>query len=243
MILQNNVVMILPDKNYTQDGEIKLSDVFEPARHWAIKGKVVAVPEKLICFRERIAELKETQKGARDPIVQQEIQELMRHSLEFDTEMEVQVGDEVMFRYMNRLSAVEDGEVLGRDILGEQGVIMVSYDELYLIKRGEDVIMLNGWILVEPIQYTKEELIELGGGFKKFVKTDEKPGVGIVRVKGTPNKGYVEGIEEGPDVEVGSEILFRHSLAVPIEYKYHKELNEGKHAFYRMQRKDILAYR
>ena len=48
---------------------------------------------------------------------------------------------------------------------------------------------------------------------------------------------------EGPDVEVGIKILFRHSNAVSIEYKYHKTLNEGKYAFYRMQRKDILAYR
>lgn len=243
MIITNNHVLVLPDENYTKDGEIELYDSFEPAKHFSVKGRVLAVPEMLICFREDMNVLRAMQRVSKNPIIQKDIQEMNRWSVEFDTDMEVRVGDDVVFRYINRIACVEDEQVFGRDELGSRGALLISYDELYMALRGDERILLNGWILVEPVEYSEAELIEMGGGFEKAMKSLEKPGVGIVREVGMPNYGYLDGTEEGPDVKPGMEILFRHSNAVPIEFKYHKELNEGKYAFYRMQRKDILAFR
>ena len=186
MIIANNYVAILPDANITKDGDIELYDSFEPAKHWAVKGRVVALPEMLICYAEEIARMRELQQGARNPILQKDIQEMTRWSLEYDTDMELQIGDEVMFRYINRIAVVEDEMVFGRDEMGERGIMLVSYDELYLAIRGDEVILLNGWILVEPVDYTEDELIEMGGGFEKWVKSRERPGAGIVRMVGTP---------------------------------------------------------
>lgn len=243
MIVTGNSVLILPDENFTKIGHLEINTHYNPAKHWAVKGVVVGVPETLCFLGEEIASLQKQQGTARDPIIMQQIQEMNRWSTEANTEMELQVGDEVMFRYIQRLAAVEDNEVLGHDFLFDRAVMLTSYDELYLAIRGDEVIMLNGWIMVEPIEYSEEDMKILGGNFKRYFSNMEKPGIGIVRMLGKPNKGYVDGTPEGPDVKEGMTVLFRHSNATPIEYKSHKTLNEGTYPYYRMQRKDILAYR
>jgi len=244
MIITNNSVLILPDPNFVKDGEIQLFDAFEPAKHFSVKGTVLAVPNKLNYYGDEIERLKQLPRSLDRT---KTIQELNRWSLPWDTNLGIVVGDEVYFHYMNRIAGVEDNLVLGKDELGERGLLFVDYDQLYMGTHEGLSWMLNGYILVEAIEYSDDELMSLGGGFEKYVKSKEKPGFGIVRSLGIgscgPNKSYLDGSVEGPEVWDGMEVLFRHSNAVPFEYKYHKTVNEGKYAFYKMQRKDILAYR
>lgn len=237
MIITNNHVLILPEPNFTKDGDFELIDVFEPAKHFSVRGTVVAVPEELNYFGKEVAELMKDHKRNLTAI-----QEYTRWSMEWDTPLEISVGNEVYFQYMNRIASVEDNKVLGHDELGEQGLLFIEYNDLYMAMSGEDSWMLNGFIFVEAIEYTLEEIKELGGGVFIDTPTLEKPGMGIVRKIGSMNGSYLDGSVEGPKISVGTKVLFRHSNAVPVEYKYHKEINDGKYAYYRMQRKDILAY-
>jgi hypothetical protein len=234
MKIANNKVLILPKGHYTSDGVFELYDSFNPERHWSVSGQVVMLPDRLVCNHGYIEELRKN----RNPISQKIIQEAVRTSLDFETYNQLEIGDMVWFRYNNHANVLDDGEYIEYKNVK---LLLIDYDTLYLALRKENQIPLNGWIFVEPIDYSKDELVALGGGFEKWVKDERVPGVGIVRLTGEPNSCYIDGKPEGQDIPVGKKILFRRTLNVPIEWAYHKELNEGKYPYYRMQRKDVLA--
>jgi co-chaperonin GroES (HSP10) len=236
MKILNNKVLILPDGHFNSDGIFEIFDDFEPAKHFSILGTILALPERLVFHGKELAELRKN----RNPVTQKRIQHLMAESLEFDNDMGgCEIGDKVAFRFINHVSLMEEGSWLDFYQMGK--ALLVDFDQLYMrIDKEGHSHMLNGWIMVEPIEYSLEELEELGGGFVVSKKDVRKPGIGIVRMIGTPNRGYSDGSKEGHDVQIGDKVMFRHSNNVSIEWAYHKVLNEGKYAFYRMQRKDIL---
>lgn len=234
MKILNNKVLILPKGHYTSDGDFELFDSFNPERHWSVSGLVLMLPNRLICNHKQIEELRKN----RNPVTQPMIQQAVYHSLEYGTENQLQVGDMVWFRYNNNSVLIEEGQYIEVD--GKK-MLLVDYDSLYMAVRGKEKISLNGWVFVEPVDYTKEDLKRLGGGIDRWTKIDKAPGVGIVRLSGIGNTGYFDGRPEGQAIETGKKVLFRKTLDVPVEWAYHKELNEGKYPWYRMHQKDILA--
>lgn len=238
MRIKNNKVLILPDGHFNKDGDFELFDAFEPAKHFSVMGTIMVLPEKLLYYGKEVAELRKN----RNPETTRQIQEMMGRSMEFGTTIgDAQVGDRVAFRFMNHLNAIEEGSWV--DMYGLGKALLIDWDQLYCrIGKEGNMIMLNGWIMVEPIEHTLEEMTD-SAGILVLQKDIKKPGVGIVRIIGEPNFGDTSGGDMGPDVNVGDVVLFRHSNNVPIEWAYHKVLNDGKYPFYRMQRKDILAIR
>lgn len=238
MQVYNNKVLVLPDGHFTSDGEFEIFDSFEPAKHWNIMGTVLAIPNRLVYNGDVVNNYRKN----KNSIVQAHIQEMVRQSLEYDVKHHrLLIGDQVIFRYIVHNSAIEDEEFIDFYKMGK--ALLIDYDQLYMRIRDDSRILLNGWILVEPIDYTQDELISRGKGAELWVKDKRKEGMGIVREIGWANSGYIMGEEDIEDIKVGDTILFRHSNNVSIEWSYHKVLNEGKYAFYRMQRKDILAYK
>jgi len=238
MRIKNNKVLILPDGHFNSDGDFELFDAFEPAKHFSIMGTILALPERLLYYGEEIKELRKN----RNPVVTKEIQYLMSTTMEFGTTIgDAKIGDRVAFRFTNHVNALEEGDWIDMYELGK--ALLIDWDQLYCrIDNEGNMIMLNGWIMVEPIEHTLEEMTD-SAGILVLEKDRKKPGVGIVRIIGEPNFGDTSGDDLGPDVKVGDVVLFRHSNNVPIEWSYHKVLNDGKYPFYRMQRKDILAIR
>ena len=238
MYITHNQVLVYPYADFTEDGDIELYDEFDTARHWNVKGLVVSVPKQLRFFRKEMDRIKAM--GFNNDMSKMRRQELSRWSVEYDTDMQLQVGGTVLYRYINKLACIDDGQYI--DIGMKRPLLLMDYGELYMALRGEERIMLNGWILVEPVEYTEADLQFIGSGVAIDVKDRKMQGIGIVREVGIMNRGYLDGAKkEDVEVSVGDTVLFRKGNEVSIEYKYHKTLNEGEHAYYRMQRRDIIA--
>lgn len=238
MNLTHNQVLIYPFADYTKVGDFELYDEFEPGKRINVQGAVISVPNRLVYLRKEANELANLY-GKHGPIKTM-IQDMTAWSTEFETEMELRIGDIAVFRYIAKIAAMEDEQFL--DVGLDRPLILVDYDQIYMAIRNGRQVMLNGWMMVEPIEYSKEDLIKMGNGMEVYVDDMAKPGMGIVRQLGSPVKGYLDDDRAyETDVQVGDTIMFRHSNMVSIEYKTHKELNEGALPYYRLQRRDVLA--
>lgn len=238
--ITNNWVLVLPEGNFDKIGStgMEVADVFDPGKHIAIFGKVLQLPEQLICEERQIKRLS---KGLhhRAPAIRAHIQEMNAVSLEFNTDNELLVGDRIAFNYLSILNAMEDEHLFWET---EQGrAVLIPYDLIYATVREGGWMPINGWLMVEPIGKTLAD-IEKEGSMRYDDQGAPKEGIGVVRRIGKPLHGYLH--DEYIDtnfVKEGDKILFRRSLQTPIEFAMHKQMNEGRYPFIRMQRKDILA--
>jgi co-chaperonin GroES (HSP10) len=235
--IRDNLVLIQPTAHLNKIGEWVIFDIHDPAHHYTVKGTVLMVPDKLYFAGHQLKEL--GQFAPCSQIVKQK-QFLSNRSVEFDTPMELEVGDEVVFKYINHVSCVEDGRywTFGDE---KNPALFIPYDTIFMAERAEKKVMLNGWLWVEPMAYEKDELTDAHGVVKNRMG-GKKIGRGTIRSLGTPNKGYLYGeVPDCDDVAVGDQVLFKKTAGVSIEWFYHQSLNEGKHPYYVMQRKDIMA--
>lgn len=226
-MISDNYVLVKPDSHFTEYLGLEIADGFDPAKHFSVQGTVLEVPNRLVYGGKFLKRFKTTQNTLPLPL-QALFQKMYLDSLEWETDMEIAVGDRVHFRYNVHLLCKDEHLVVGDDYL-------IRYDFLYMANQSK---MLNGWILVEPIEWTEEELCD-DYGIKKVVKNKEKIGIGVVKCLGSPNKDYLNyNVKEVDAISVGDIVYFRHSNAIPLEYNYHKTFEFGN--CYRMQRKDIL---
>lgn len=232
----NNWVVVLPDSDFDTIGGMTIADIFEPAKHVSITGTVLVLPKSLVCHKRIIDKLKIYND---DPEVLNFIQGLSTDSMEFDTDIELNVGDRIAFRYIAKLNAITDKMTIDT----EQGqAIIIPYDLIYAAIRDGQLCPINGWIFVEPMEYSESEVRAKHGGLMVDMKDERKDGIGIVRKVGKPLKAYLhDDYVDVEEIQEGQTILFRKNLKTPMEWAAHKRLNEGKYPFIRMQRKDILA--
>lgn len=124
-----NYVLIRPEADYDTLAGLLISGQWEMERQWSVFGRVVAVPERLWFARHVDNNL----------VYNQFVSD---NSLEFDAEMELAVGDRVMFRYNVRM----DDECVYQD---EDGfLLMVRYDMIYM-RIDDDIHPVNGWVFVK----------------------------------------------------------------------------------------------
>lgn len=151
--------------------------------------------------------------------------ETLRYPKGYDPTIEALVDDEVIFNYNDMPNAKKDGS------LREEGLFL-KYDFLYAVKRGEEVIPLNGWIIVEPcIDRIESTLIFI----PEEVTAKLSEVRGKIRYAGLP-------IEDGIDYDlnVGDEIIFASHSSLPLQYEMHQIIDPGKQ-LYRMRYEDVLA--
>jgi len=119
----------------------------------------------------------------------------------------------------------------------------LKYSELVLAIRGEEIIMLNGMVLVSPID---EELPQTNiAGFEQSKK--ESTQYGIIAHIGKPNQEYHNTkdsrgneiiTEDDPNLKVGDKILFSKAGNIKLEQELHQSLGKK---YWRMPRTKILA--
>jgi len=116
-------------------------------------------------------------------------------SMPWDCNMELQVGDTVFFNGMESSNAVE---ILCEGITYK----LIPYQDIYCAKRGTEVIMLNGYVLLERVFLeNKSEL-----AVSKQGEVDKTRG--IVRYVGRPPKEYQrKEYCDIKDLEVGDMVL------------------------------------
>lgn len=162
-----------------------------------------------------------------------------RGQLKFDVDMEVKIGDIVIFHYMESLNSQRDGRYI-------DGMMLIEYSSIFCVIRGKEVIPVNGYLLVEPLEEKSSEILWING------RPSETKG--IVRYAGTPVRRYLDDKDASDSVpviwrdgelkiemkfpEVGDTVVFKDCHAVKLQYPLHALLNKD---LYQMQRRSVTC--
>jgi co-chaperonin GroES (HSP10) len=140
---------------------------------------------------------------------------------------ELEVGDKVWFSYF--------GSIHGVDIwVGKELFRLIDYSYMIAARRGEQTIILNGFILLEEIETKKSDVLQT------IAQTDKTKG--IVRYMGTKRE-YPSGsfYTDDIDLEIGDEVLIRRGTPdVKLERAAYLSTFSDK-MYRRIRRRDILA--
>lgn len=224
-LLRNNV-LIKPDKtDFIQlagGQRLFLDTRFEEYKSAPQTGIVTAVPEKLAF--------------SNDP---------NEYSLDIQTDMEIQVGDRVIFNYNARAAAINSGLTINDDIL-------VRYDMIYVAIRNEQVICVNGVVIVEP----EDIAIKTSLVIPEYLKGRKQKMIGKViyasaqphgaerfsdlNTTATPMYMADEGFSAMDRyVQPGDRVLFHFSNAIPLQHYHEFHGALSKTILYRMRHTDI----
>ena len=158
-----------------------------------------------------------------------------RRSCDFDTEVEIQKGDIVIFHYL----AIENSRARYASLKKhvDPKLDLIPYDTIFVAIREGKVIPVNGYVIVEPLDETFETSLYIPDTARTFSKTK-----GVVRYISTPLNGYLEWPDmfDTDEIAVGDTVCYRAENCIPFEYDLHQQLDKGKKLF-RMQRRDIDA--
>lgn len=146
----------------------------------------------------------------------------------WDTDIDVMIGDVVWF---NVLAATNCEE------LYVEGKIyrIIPYEDLFVAKRGNEVICLNGNVILSPVY--KEKISALDVLSEQEIDSSK----GIVRFVGKCNKEYCDHTyADFPDIEVGDVVLIdkRHKL-IPLERKKYNACFDDDNLYYATPRRFI----
>lgn len=198
--------------------KLYLNTTYEPQQHAVTSGVVTAVPERIVFNRKDL--------GA---------------SMQYDVDMELRVGDRVIFDYKAESIVKQRQTPL-------DGSYALRYDDIYVAIRGDQIIPVNGVLLVEALPTTVEEDVQraLKSGLElpETVTKEYSEIMGVVRYLGAPCRGYLMADPDltdiHDDIRVGDTVCFNPVYAIPLQYELHQIIDKGK-VLYRLRRKDVLA--
>ena len=169
------------------------------ARNAVKYGEVVAVPEKFVARKSG------------------------RYQTRWDTEIEIKVGDIVWcestaFHNSERLTDPE-----------ENLYYVIDYQSLIVAKRGTEVIMLNGRVLLDPLEPDYKGTIYI---------PRESPSICKVIHSGSSNRNYIHKTFEDVDIEEGDLVYVPANQYFPLEDNIWRAFG-GK--YYWTQKNQILG--
>lgn len=194
--------------------EIIVDPSFHPEQHAQTQGVVKAVPESLYFNNKDVM-----------------------NSVEYLTDIEVEVGDQVFFHYLQINNAISKKRIIHED---GKFFIFVRYDSLFCAIRDGEVVMCNGWMLLKPVAKASDKITAKSDRLPKDRQTFD-PLMGEIAHVGNPVKEYFYGKHEadsGINVEQGQLVAFLPNSDIPLEYNMHQSL---KDTYYRVQRKELLG--
>ena len=231
-VINNQVLIRTAHRNEdkkTDSGIILIAGTetdWRPAEHTNRISEVVLVPEKLH-FSHRSAD---------------------HDSMPWDTDMQIQVGDMVWHDFL----AVHNCPVVLSDNQPDEEYKMISYFDLYVVQRGDEVIPLNGFCLCEEV--CEDRLSDMQVTEPKVDKR-----LGKVAYLGMPNRSYRYNRHsvnravqtdfylndpaptDEADVAVGDVFTKRrHDIHVMLESEDHTRF-DGDKLFFVTQRKDMYS--
>ena len=203
----------------TEHGIIKAVDPsFRPNVHADRISEVVMVPEGLYYYPGLYKHKKATE------------------SIDWDTDMELLPGDIVWHNFMELTDTynikVRDDKALYK---------LLRYEDIYLAKRGEELIMLNGYCLCEEV--LRERLSEFD-----VLDRDIDKNIGRVVLVGKRNRSYrvrsgIRDLDGDDMLKVGDIIVKRRpDVHIRLEEDVHARFPLGeKKMYFIIQRRDIFA--
>lgn len=208
---------------------------FEPERYANVFAEVVSIPTRL----KTKSMLEDRDK---------------RHIISEDDDIRIVVGDKVFFHYLtiknskknfNRGSYFEEG--------GKRYALLPYSSLFFAVRKTEssfedhmnfgmtEYVMLNEWILIEPVR--KGQHIEYIPTYGNIIVDDELSTGKIIVTTDTPyrsSEGIVRSAPKGCGLEIGDRIVFEKESDVPVEYDLTRTLEKP---YYRMKVEDIIAKR
>ena len=264
-----NWVLIKPDENFkTTQRHGKDTGIHVPpwginaASHISVTGTVIAVPEKLRYYGKKIKELRANL--SEDSPQPPELPILRRQSMDYLTSIEITAGDKVYYEYTTRLDASKEGRIIDTKY-GE--LMLVPYYILIMAfvpgcdmsnVKPTDVRMLNGNILIKPLEYALETNLQGVQGTRtemdifvpvtkqelKYVKFNNTQFANVIAC-GSLVKDYCDypkAPADDPRIgKPGQKIAYDGRMQKRLEVEYHHVIF-GEHILYRIHRKDILMW-
>lgn len=277
--IPSNLVLIKPDLNF-DTYQIKGRETglhvapwgINQASHISVTGTVYKVPEKLIYLGKQVksmrAEIKkdvhvEIDDLRKKPEENKLLPVLRSQSMAYDVPMELEVGQKVYYEYTTRLSALKEGRLIDTS---EGEMMLVPYDILIMaFKFGTDmanvtpgdVKMLNGYILIKPLEYalecdlsgvrgvrTEMDLFRPVSDEEKYVRFNNV-GFANVIVAGCKVNDYIDFDKARPDDMIigrtGQRIAYDNRMQKRLEVEHHHVIFKD-HILYRMHRKDVMLW-
>jgi len=150
-----------------------------------------------------------------------------QHSMAWDCDMELEIGDMVWFNTMESFNAVEIE-------CEDEFYRLIPYSDIYVAKRKQKVIVLNGYVLCEPIFTSIEHRLAIEN------KKEDKSR-GIVRFVGKSNREYQRPeYVDFVDLQVGDEVLFNPNTPLfPLERKSYLAHFDGNNLYNVVQRRRV----
>ena len=146
---------------------------------------------------------------------------------EWETEMQLKVGDKV---WVNYLSIIKGERVQ----VGGEVYVLVPYEKIILTKRGDELVMLNGYVLIEPVL----EETQQSGIIILLKQAKQASQRGYVRHMGIPNKRYTdESHTDEIDIKLGDMVGLKHGYNSKLESSYHQTIGD----YWVVQRRNIVA--
>lgn len=202
-----------------KDGtDIWIDNSFEPEKHAIVTGEVTGLPTRLNWSR-----------------------------MEWETDMELQLQDRVVFYYLSVLNCFRK-EMFKAYTEGIDQYIFIEYQNIFACIRNNNIIPVNGYCLIEPMndpywEKTKKRYTRLGlEPVRLNDKTLTDVVYGRVRYCGTPNRSYRNPVssDHGVDIAAGDLVVMKKISDIPVEYDLHAKIDGGKR-YWRVQRRSILA--
>lgn len=225
---QSNHVLIKVDRKqdeikFTSGVKLYLDTSFETEKHAPATGHIVAVPDKLLYSRNNA------------------------NSIEWDTDMEAHVGDYAIVYFMAATNAFRKN--IAKSLEDENGdhYMFVKYENIYLVKRGDTILPLNGYCIAEPVM--DHELKVLHDRYNKMgfeipLNMRRKFSTKVVKIvyTGNANRQYRRKhlSDDGIEINPGDFVSIQLYADIPIEYDIHKTLDPEKN-YVRLQRTHMTA--
>ena len=217
-----NRVIVKLDPENDRIGKLFIDTSFEPEKHITVTGEIAAIPKSLYFTGNP-------------------------NGMEWETDLEVKVGDRVVVYYMAVVNALARES---SSVVIEDGVryIPVRYQNIYAILRENEVIPINGYCLVEPIDSDEIKGIKNRLAAQNLIlpEKERKSNHDVVYSRvvylGKPNKRYInkDATDETVDVKVGDQIVTSKITDIPLEYEMHRKVDKSR-VLFRVQRRNILA--
>lgn len=225
-IILVNHALVCPDESFTEYLGLRTANFVNPQYEASPFGEVFLPPSALYFARGNLKD------RGRSAIEADRLSTEVRRSALFDSKIEIEKGDKVMFTPMMYVDNEDDK-------IGEY--LLVPYDQMFAVIRDDEVIMLNGYLFVEPLSYKEEEAIF--EGLQTLKAGSVKPGVGkIMYIGSNASYLYTDNLDNlQVDVNRNQTVLFDPNAGVRVEWPGFQKLNQGGHELIRIQRKDIYG--
>jgi len=155
-------------------------------------------------------------------------------SMPWDCDMELQPGDTVVHTFMER------HDIVNIEVDDEPGELyrLMPYDDIYVARRGDKVIPLNGYCLCEEVEKEKFSSVLDLVHEDPVDKEARKPAY-----VGKPNRKYREsGTDDGSEISPGDIIIKRRGdIHIRLEEDLHRRFFDSPVMYFIIQRRDIYA--